>query len=122
MYSRQPLFLFFFVAGFFTPTLTSSVTTTSVTVSWTQPPFSFTPVGYTVTLTRVTGSGQVLCDEIVDSRSPVNTTATSMEFTGLQEFSVYIITVTATYSEFNLIASMPANIRFITLRAGVLKI
>ena len=96
-----------------------SVTATSATVSWTQPPFSFTPVGYTVTLTRVTGSSQVLCTSVMDSRPPVTTmpTVTSMEFTGLLEYSVYRVTVTARFSAFGLSLASPTSREFITLSA-----
>ncbi len=92
---------------------TSSLTATSVTVSWTPPPFSFTPVDYTVTLTRVTGRG--LCTLYEDSRPPVIATVTSMEFTGLQEFSIYRVTVTARFSEFGLSPTAPSTIEFTTL-------
>ena len=89
--------------GAFAPSIsTSSLTATSVTVSWTQPPFSFTPVGYVVTLTRVMGSGQALCTTVEDSRTPVSTSATSLDFTDLEEFSTYAVTVTATIVEFGL--------------------
>ena len=83
--------------GFLPPVVTPSPTATSVTITWTQPEFSFPVVDYTVSLTRVTGSGQVLCPSVMDSRPSVTTmaTVTSMEFTGLQEFSVYTVTVTA---------------------------
>ncbi len=91
---------------------TPSLTATSVTVSWTQPPFSFTPVDYTVTLTRVTGSG--LCSTVEDNRPPVTITlpVTSMAFTDLQEFSVYTVTVTTRFSEFGSTAS--SNMDFTT--------
>ena len=105
------------------PTITtSSLMAISVTVSWTLPPFSFTPVGYTVTLTRVTGSGQILCTGVEDSRPTVTTmpTVTSMEFTSLHEFSTYRVTVTASFSALGLSPTTSASIVFTTLSACML--
>ena len=79
---------------------TLSPTATSVTITWTQPEFSLPVADYTVSLTRVTGSGQVLCSSFNDTRPPVTTmaTVTSMQFTGLQEFSKYAVSVTTRYA------------------------
>ena len=79
---------------------------------------------YTVSLTRVTGSGQVLCALVMDSRPPVTTmaTVTSMEFTGLQEFSNYTVTVTARLSAFGPITSQTTNMVFTTLSTGMIAI
>ncbi len=99
---------------------TSSLTATSVTVSWTQPPFSFTPVDYTVTLTRVTGSRQVLCSTVEDSRPPVTITppVTSMELTRLHRFSGYQVRVTARFSNvFSLSPTSSSSMEFATLSA-----
>ena len=92
-------------------------TATSVTITWTQPEFSLPVLDYTVSLTRVTGSSQVLCPSVMDSRSPVTivATVTSMEFTGLQEFSTYTVTVTA---RFNTTVSQSPTMEFTTLSAG----
>ena len=99
---------------------TPSLTTTSVIVTWTQPEFSLPVLNYTASLTRVTGSGQVLCPSVMDSRPPVTTmaTVTSMGFTGLQEFSTYTVTVTARFSAFGLITQTPTSIDFTTLSTG----
>ena len=98
----------------------SSLTTTSVSITWTQPEFSLPVMNYTVSLTRVTGSGQVLCPSVMDNRPPVTTmaTVTSMEFTGLQEFSTYTVTVTARFSAFGLITQTPTSMDFTTLSAS----
>ena len=74
---------------------TSSLTATSVTISWTQPEFML-PAPYTVSLTRVTGSGQVLCPSVQDVRPAVTTSGNSTSFTSLEEFSVYMVTVSIT--------------------------
>ena len=53
-HTLQLILRYNYCVGNLQPTIiTPSLMATSVTVSWTQPPFSFTPVGYTVTLARV---------------------------------------------------------------------
>ena len=80
----------------------SSLTATSVTISWSPQPaqFHLPVVEYTVSLTRVTGSGQALCTQVMDSRpyAAVTTTNTLITFFGLEEFSNYTITVTTIHS------------------------
>ena len=44
-------------------------------------------------------------------------TVTSMEFTGLQEFSNYTVTVTASFSEFGSALAVPSSMQFTTLSA-----
>ncbi len=111
--------MYFDTLGLLAPSITtSSLTARSVTVSWTQPPFSFNPVSYTVTLTRVTGSDQVLCPGVKDSRAPITTAATSWTFTLLEEFSTYHVEVIARFMEFSLSVTVPAEITFTTLSAG----
>ena len=100
----------------------SSLTTSSVNITWTQPEFSLPwPVlNYTVSLTRVIGH-QVICPWAMDSRLPVITmaTVTSMEFTGLQEFSTYTVTVTAMFNAFCSLRQTPTSMRFTTHSAGI---
>ena len=92
-------------------------TATSVSITWTQPELSLPVLNYTVSLTQVTGSGQVLCPSVMDSRSPITVmnTVTSMEFTGLQEFSSYTVTVNARFSASSLVTQ---STDFTTLSAG----
>ena len=80
---------------------TPSPTATSVTITWTQPEFSLPLVGYTVTVTRVTGSGQVLCPSFMeeDQSTTTSPSVTTTTFTGLQEFSSYTVRVTANFSQ-----------------------
>ena len=115
------LFTLFTTGGVPPVISTTSPTATSVTITWTQPvtEFSLPVLDYTVSLTRVTGSGQVLCPSVMDSRGPVTTTATvtSMEFTGLQEYSNYIATVTARFSVTS--TTFPTAINFTTLSTGM---
>jgi len=101
-------------------TLSSPLTATSVTISWTQPEFSLPVVEYTVSLTRVTGSGQALCPSVMDNRPAVATTGNSMSFTGLEEFSTYTITVTATLDAFGVTALRTSRMEFTTLRGSLL--
>ena len=101
--------------------IASSPTATSVTISWSPQPaqFRLPVVEYTVSLTRVTGSGQALCDEDMDSRSAVTTIDTSMSFTGLEEFSTYTVTVNTTFNVFGNNMTEVAEIMFTTPSAGM---
>ena len=97
----------------------SSLTATSVSVSWDQPAFSFTPIDYTVSLTRVTGEDQALCSDLEDNRPELTTDVTAFNFTSLKEFSTYTVTIVAQFLEFNTVASaLSASENFITLSAG----
>ena len=111
------------LVGFLPPVITtSSVTATTVTVSLAQPPFSFTPVNYTVTLTRVTGSGQALCNSTQHSRTmavPPTNNFTSVMFTDLQEFSTYTIAADARFREFRLNPTRASTATFATISAGM---
>ena len=95
---------------------------TSVTIAWTQPEFSLPVVGYTVTVTRVTGSGQVLCSSFVeeDQSTTTSPSVTTTTFTGLQEFSSYTFRVTANFNPAFGLSSLIAtgNMMFITLSSG----
>ena len=78
------------------PTITSSsITATSVTITWSQPEGSLAADDYTISLQRLTGSNRQLCPTITDSRQMTTTTTTEICFTNLQEFSIYTVTVTA---------------------------
>ena len=101
---------------------TSSLTATSITISWSPQPaqFRLPVVEYTVSLTRVTGSGQALCPGVMDSRrSAVATTATSMSFTGLEEFSTYTVTVTTTFNVLGSDMDVASDMMFTTSSAGM---
>ena len=100
---------------------TSSLTATSVTISWSPQPaqFRLPAVEYTVSLTRVTGSGQVLCTQVMDSRPAVTTTDTSMPFISLEEFSNYTVTVTTTFNVFGSNMDQVTEVIFTTPSAGI---
>ena len=100
---------------------TSSLTATSVTISWSPQPaqFRLPLVEYTVSLTRVTGSGQTLCTQDMDSRPAVTATDTSMPFTSLEEFSTYTVTVTTTFNLFGSNMAKVAEVMFATPNAGI---
>ncbi len=77
--------------------MVSSLTATSVTLSWTQATNSLQAERYTVSLTRMTGDDNGMCALPSDTRSMMNIppSTTSMEFTNLAEFSTYTFTVSA---------------------------
>ena len=101
---------------------TSSLTATSVTISWSLPVLLLPAVGYSVSLTRVTGTGngQVLCNQdAMDSRPAVTTTNTSMSFIGLEEFSTYTVTVNTTFNVPGSNMDVVSNRMFTTPSAGM---
>ena len=75
-----------------------SLTATSVTISWTQPVGGLTVDIYRVTLTTRTSSG--MCTAIGHTREE-NTTSTSIVIDGLEENSIYKVTISAVNNEFN---------------------
>ena len=99
----------------------SSLTAISVTISWSPQPaqFRLPVVEYTVSLTRVTGSSQALCTQVMDSRPAVTTTNASMSFTGFEEFSNYTITVTTTFNVFGSNMDVASDMMFTTPSAGM---
>ena len=101
---------------------TSSLNATSVTVSWSPQPaqLRLPVVVYTVSVTRVTGSGQALCPGVMDSRRPsVTTIVTSMPFTGLEEFSTYAVIVTTTFNVSGSNMDVSSDMMFTTPSAGM---
>ena len=97
-----------------------SLASTSATVFCSQPPFSFTPVGYTITLTRVTGIGQVLCGNIMDNRTTI-ISSNVKQFPELEEFSTYRVTVIAVFGiNFGISATALASANFTTPGAGMI--
>ena len=96
----------------------SSLTATSVTISWTQPPFSLPMDEYRVELRRVTGARQLLCAMIEDNMSKMTTGISTVEFTNLHGFSIYSITITVTLpSGFS--ATLTPTVEFTTKTAGM---
>ena len=99
---------------------TTSPTATSVTVTWTQPEIPLLVIRYTVTVTRATGSGQVLCPSFVeeDQSTTTSPSVTTTTFTGLQEFSTYTVRVRVTVSSiFGLTPTATGSRIFTTLSA-----
>ena len=83
-------------SDFMMPTvMSSSITATSVAITWSQSEGSLAADDYTISLQQLTGSNRQLCSAVVDRRPAVTTTSTSMNFTDLQEFSIYTVRVTA---------------------------
>ena len=93
------------------------VTATSVTISWTQPPFSLPMDEYRVELRRVTGARQ-LCTMVEDYKSKMTTGVSIVEFTNLHEFSIYGVTITVILpSGFS--ATLTPTVEFTTKAAGM---
>ena len=91
----------------------SSLTSTSVTISWTQPVDSLTVNIYRVTLTT-TSTG--MCSGVSHTKVK-NTTATSM-IDSLEENSIYTVTISAINNEFNAVRST-SGLTITTLEAGM---
>ena len=98
----------------------SSLTATSVTISWTQPPFSLPMDKYRVDLRRITGARQ-LCIDVEDYKSKMTTSGasiSSVDFSNLHEFSIYQVTIIViTASGFN--ATLRPTVEFTTMAAGM---
>ena len=117
------------ITGAMPPAISTQLPTVKlVTLNWTQPQpeFSLPVVGYTVTVTRVTGNGQVLCPSFVeeDQSTTTSPSVTTTTFTGLQEFSSYTVRVTANFSPaFGLTTPMAEeSLTFTTLSSGELNV
>ena len=70
---------------------------------------------YTVSLTRVTGVGQIHCTGFVDMRSAVITSSNRVSFISLEEFSVYVVTISIMIGTLN---ARLASKEFTTLSAS----
>ena len=73
---------------------------------------------YRVELRRVTGARQ-LCMIVEDNKSKMTTGISTVEFTNLQEFSIYTINIIATLPSGYNIALNTTAAEFITLTAGM---
>ena len=97
----------------------SSLTSTSVTISWTQPRSILPMDEYRVDLRRVTGARQ-LCTDVEDYKSKMTTrgvSTLSVDFSSLQEFSIYQVTILVITSGFN--ATLTPTVEFTTKAAGM---
>ena len=94
----------------------SSLTATSVTISWTQPPFSLPMDEYRVELRRVTGTRQ-FCQVVEDDKSKMTTDISTVEFTNLREFSIYNVTITDILPS-GFTATLTPTVEFTTKAAG----
>ena len=93
----------------------SSLTATSVAVSWTQPVGGLTVDIYRVTLTT-TSTG--MCSGVSHTREET-ATSTSIVIDGLEENSTYTVTISAVNNEFNALRST-SGLTITTLEAGIL--
>ena len=96
-------YYYYYYTDFLAPTSPSmsSLTATSVTISWTQPVGGLTVDIYIVTLTT-TSTG--MCLGVSHTREK-NTTSTSIVIDGLEENSIYTVTISAMNNEFNFMKS-----------------
>ena len=95
--------------------MSSSLTTTSVTITWSQPDGSLAADNYIISLHRLTNSNRTLCTTSTDNQTAMTTSAvTSMNFTDLMEFTIYSVIVTARV--FGM--SRTSRVEFTTLPAG----
>lgn len=92
----------------------SETTATTFNISWTQPADSLPAMQYEISLTRVTGGRQLLCDAVIDSRSPFITSNNTMEFKDLHSFSIYSVTIIITIPSYGI----NSTTEFSTLPAG----
>ena len=92
-----------------------SLNATAVNISWSQPNDSFPVVTYEVSLERVTGEGQLICDSLVDDRPMIITSDTSIQYVDLHEFSNYTVIVTAIVSG---MLEITVSADFVTLSSG----
>lgn len=80
------------------PTVTTiSLTAKSVVFSFMESEFSLPIIHRSITLTRVTGSGQALCPSFRHQRKLVETASRTASITGLEEFSVYAVATNITF-------------------------
>ena len=94
----------------------SSLTATSVTISWTQPVGGLTVDIYRVTLTTRASSG--MCTAVGYTREDT-TTSTSIVIDGLEENSSYTVTVSALNNKFKAIHTT-SELTITTPAAGML--
>ena len=94
-----------------------SLTATSVTISWTQPPFSLPMDEYRVDLRRVTDARQ-LCKDVKDDKFKITNGTPTVNFTNLHEFSIYSVTITVTLPS-GFTATLTPTVEFTTKRAGM---
>ena len=111
----------YFQTDFGTPIniTSSSLTATSVTISWTQPQSILQMDEFRVDLIRVTGTRQ-LCIDVEDYKSKMTTSGAStpsVDFSHLQEFSIYnVVILVIITNEYN--ATLTPTVEFTTKAAG----
>ena len=110
-------YYYYYYTDLLVPTSTSmsSLTATSVTISWTQPGGSLTVDNYRVTLTT-TSTG--MCSGVSHTREET-ATSTSVMIDGLEENSIYTVTISAVNNEFNVVRRT-SGLTITTLEAGIL--
>ena len=109
-------YYFYYYTDLLAPTSPSmsSLTATSVTLSWTQPVGGLTVDIYRVTLTT-TSTG--MCSGVSHTGEEI-TTSTSIVIDSLEENSIYTVTISAMNNEFNVMRSTSGP-TITTLAAGM---
>ena len=105
-----------FYSDLVVPTIiSSSLTATSVTITWSQPEGSLAADDYIISLHQLTDNNQTICTTSMDNQTLMTTSATTlMNFINLMEFTIYSVTVTA--RAFG--TSRTSTLEFTTLPAG----
>lgn len=97
------------------------MTSRSVVFFWMTPEFSL-PAEYTISGSRVTGSGQKLCPNITHNTAQVSANGShiTIPYTDLEEFSVYIFTLMTTFRDpFLSEIIRTTSSSFVTLSSGI---
>ena len=114
--------------GIFLPTVSiGQVTATTAVINYSVNDLSLPVSEYSLSVQRVTGSGQVLCPGVRDNQTLTNlhSSSTSRVVTNLEEYSDYTVTVTVQLRGFtsNLFPTASSNINaFRTQSAGMFPI
>lgn len=110
-------------AGYLTPIITiTMVTSSSVSFSVSLQQYSSPVDSYAVSVFRVTGSSQVLCESVTDVKRSVTLRGQSVSrtVTGLEQFSVYRVRAVAKFTRFNT-ATKTTTKDFTTISEGMPK-
>lgn len=96
-----------------------TLTSTSVTISTTAARYSLPVLNYRATVSRRTGSGQLLCETITDEHPEKRSTQKDVSFDNLEEYSIYTMTVASEFSSlFGGKTTRSATGTFTTLTSG----
>ncbi len=97
----------------------SSLTSTTLSVTWSQANIHIPLQDYEISLFRLNGSDQELCDTFTDNRLPmiISANKNTMMFTGLREFSTYRLKLVARFQAPDRRITIPYSQNFHTYSA-----